>query len=75
MNIQIIQDINKNTKGVFIPMEEWMIIKTNYPDIDKLGQEIPEWQKNILDIRLDAIEKTPNNIKPIEELFIELDND
>jgi hypothetical protein len=74
MKLQVIQDGEGKNTGVFIPMEDWALIKTNYPDIDSLDQDIPEWQKQLLDKRLDAVTKNPLSIKPIDELFIELDS-
>lgn len=74
MKIQVIHDGEGKNTGVFIPMEDWALIKTNYPDIDTLDQDIPEWQKQLLDKRLDAITKKPLSIKSIDELFEELDS-
>jgi hypothetical protein len=75
MRLQVIQDSNGKNAGVFIPIEDWALIKTNYPDIDNLDADIPEWQKQLLDNRLEAIAKNPNSIKPIDGLFEELDSD
>jgi hypothetical protein len=75
MRVQIIQDSSGKDAGVFIPIEDWALIKINYPDIDDLDTEIPPWQKQLLDQRLEAIAKDPRNIKPIDELFLELDGD
>jgi hypothetical protein len=74
MKFQIIQDGKGNNTGVFIPIEDWAFIKANYPDIDSLAQEIPEWQKKILDNRLDSAKSDPNTLKPIDDLFNELDS-
>lgn len=75
MRLQVIQDSHGKNTGVFIPIEDWALIKTNYPDIDNLDADIPQWQKQLLDKRLEAIAKNPNSIKPIDELFNELDSD
>jgi hypothetical protein len=75
MRLQVIQDSNGKKAGVFIPIEDWALIKTNYPDIDNLDTDIPEWQKQLLDKRLAVLAKTPNSIKPIEGLFDELGSD
>lgn len=75
MRLQVIQDSHGNNTGVFIPIEDWALIKTNYPDIDNLDANIPQWQKQLLNKRLEAIAKNPNSIKPIDELFNELDSD
>jgi len=75
MRLQIIQDSQGKDTGVFIPMEDWALIKINYPDVDTLDADIPEFQKQLLDNRLDAIAKNPASLKPIDELFNELDSD
>lgn len=75
MRLQLIQDGQGKNTGVFIPIEDWTLIKQNYPDIDSLENEIPQWQKNILENRLKAIKQNPNSIKPIQELFDELDKE
>lgn len=69
MRTQIIQDHNGLPTGVFIPIEDWENIKKKYPDIDKINQDIPQWQKDILDKRLDDYKSNPDSFKPIDELF------
>ena len=75
MSLQIIQNSRGENAGVFIPMDDWEIIKTNYPDVDNLDKEIPDWQKQLLDSRLEDIARNPKNLRPISELFEELDSD
>ena len=72
MHPQIIQDSKGNQAGVFIPIDDWNLIKENYPDIEDLDNEIPDWHKKLLSERLAAIEADPSRVKPIEELFVEL---
>ena len=74
MRLQVVKDSKGNDSGVFIPMEEWELIKNTYPDVEHLDEEIPEWQKELLDKRLKAIAENPERLRPIEELFEELDN-
>lgn len=66
MKTQIIQDNNKLPASVFIPIEDWK--KKHYKNIEKLDEELPQWQKDILDIRLDDLNNT-DKLKPIDELF------
>ncbi len=75
MRLQVVQDGQGKNTGIFIPIEDWALIKTNYPDIDDLDRSIPEWQKQLLDHRLEVIAKNTSSIKPIKELFNELDSD
>jgi hypothetical protein len=69
MNPQVIQDSNGKNAGVFIPMEDWNLIESTYPDVNNLSKELPQWQKDIIDERLAAIAKDPQRLKPIEKLF------
>ncbi|MCF2447569.1 addiction module component CHP02574 family protein [Dyadobacter sp. CY345] len=75
MKLQVIQDSSGKNTGVFIPIDDWTLIKSVYPDIETLNQELPKWQKEIIDLRLDKIEKNPGSLKPIEDLFKELDKE
>ena len=75
MNLQIVQDGSGNNTGVFIPIEDWDLIKSIYPDINNIGNELPQWQKDLIDGRLNAIAKDPKRIKPIEDLFYELNKE
>jgi len=60
---------NIGLHGVFISMKDWEIIKAQYPDIEEVNNEIPDWQKEILTERLEAISKNPNRVKPIQGLL------
>ncbi|MGC4129778.1 MAG: addiction module protein [Bergeyella sp.] len=72
MKTQEIQDHNGVPTGVFIPIKEWEKIKSLYPDIDSLEDELPDWEKDFIDQRLEAIAKNPERLQPIEKLFEEL---
>lgn len=72
MKTQILQDNNGIPTGVFIPIEEWENIKKNYPNIEKVNNDIPKWQKDILDVRLADL-NNPDKFESIEELFKVLD--
>lgn len=72
MKLQVLEDTAGNKTGVFVPMEDWNFIKKNYPDIESIDEEIPNWEKNLIDSRLEAISKNPERLRPISELFEEL---
>lgn len=74
MKTQIIKDKSGKPTGVFIPIEDWENIKKTYPNIEKIEQDTPQWQKEILDERLADIDN-PNKFKSIEQLFEMLDRD
>lgn len=75
MKLQLLKDGEGKNTGVFIPIQDWTLIKINYPDIDDLDQDIPDWQKQLIDRRLKDIAENPESIRLIEELFTELDSD
>ena len=72
MKLQVLIDNLGNQTGVYVPMEDWNLIKNNYPDIETLEQELPQWEKDLIDERLEAIAKNPERLQPIENLFEEL---
>ncbi|NGF54903.1 addiction module component CHP02574 family protein [Parapusillimonas sp. SGNA-6] len=74
MKPQVIQDHNGKPTGVFIPIEDWNNIKKKYPDFDQIGDELPQWQKDIIDLRLNDLDN-PEKIKSIENLFEVLDKE
>lgn len=45
MKFQIIQDSLGKNAGMFIPIEDWTLIKSNYPHIEAISEDIPEWEK------------------------------
>jgi hypothetical protein len=72
MKLQVLHDNFGNQTGVYVPMEDWTLIKNNYPDIENLEQDLPQWEKDVIDSRLEAIAKNPERLKPIESLLEEL---
>ncbi|MEI2758443.1 MAG: hypothetical protein V9G42_03290 [Bacteroidia bacterium] len=56
MTLQFIHDNKGNTTGVFIPIEEWQILKSKYSDLQKEEAEnvveLATWLKQIIDERL-----------------------
>ena len=72
MKTQVIQDHNGLPTGVFIPIEDWEIIKNEYPNIEATEKELEQWEMDIIDQRLTAIEKNPGKLQQNENLFKEL---
>ncbi|MBF4472681.1 MULTISPECIES: addiction module component CHP02574 family protein [Flavobacterium] len=73
MKLQVLHDSDGNNSGVYIPAQEWDLIKKQYPDIEEITEDIPDWQKEILSSRIEAIYKNPERVKPIKGLFDTLD--
>lgn len=74
MSIQYLSDEKGQVTAVQLPIEEWEMIKSKYPEIDHLDFKLPEWHKEIIDSRLLAIENNSERIRPVSELLNELDN-
>ncbi len=72
MKLQVLKDNFGNQTGVYVPMEDWNLIINNYPDIENLKKEIPQWEKDFIDERLEIISKNPDRLKPINLLLDEL---
>ena len=73
MKLQVLQDSNGNDSGVYITFQKWTLIKQQYPDIEEISNEIPDWQKELLTSRLETIKNNPKSVKPTQGLFDALD--
>lgn len=66
MKLQFIQDNQGNTTGVYIPIEDWQSLKTQYTDFEKEETKneinLAQWQKQIIDERLNDYYKNSNDI-------------
>lgn len=75
MAVNYVSDNSGYTIAVQISIEDWKRIKDKYPDVDELDGTLPEWQKQLIDQRLQAISENPERLRPIDELFDELDKE
>jgi hypothetical protein len=66
---QILKNQEGIPMGVFIPMQVWENVKRQYPDIEEFDTDIPQWEKDFIDSRLEMIQHHPERLKPIETLF------
>ncbi len=73
--VQFVSDELGHTTAVVIPIEEWYQIRNKYPEVEKLEGDLPQWQKDIIDKNLLEIQQRPESLRPIEELFAELDKE
>jgi hypothetical protein len=73
MNVQYLSDEKGQITAVQVPIKEWEMIKTKYPEVDYIDSQLPQWQKNLIDARLADLKNNPDRIRPISELFEELD--
>lgn len=76
MNLQYLHDISGNTTGVFIPIKAWNKLKEKYHDIDiEENTELHQWQKNIIDERLEKIAKGDEKFQDFETAIDEIENE
>jgi len=55
--------------GVFIPMNDWEQVKHNYPEIEEITSDIPQWEKDFIDARLETANNHPERLHPLNQLF------
>lgn len=75
MPVNYVSDNEGSTIAVQISIEDWKRIKDKYPDVDDLGGDLSQWQKQLVDYRLNTIAKNPERLRPVDELFEELDKE
>ncbi|MDR0567216.1 MAG: hypothetical protein LBG47_09325 [Prevotellaceae bacterium] len=74
LQTQILRDRQGVPIGVFIPQEVWESMKCRYPDIESLDAgsldaDLPKWEKDFIDRRLEMAMRHPECLKPVETLF------
>lgn len=77
MTLQYIHDNRGNTTGVFIPIEEWNLLKIKYTDLQKEEDndllELAAWQKQIIDERLVDYNNNPNNVNDFDKTLADIE--
>ncbi|MDR1154508.1 MAG: hypothetical protein LBL04_07335 [Bacteroidales bacterium] len=68
LQAQILKDWQGAPMGVFIPMQAWERIKFQYPDIEYMDMDLPQWEKEFIDRRLEMA-RHPDRLQAIETLF------
>lgn len=58
-----------NTLGVFLSIEDWNSIT------EQLNLELPQWQKDLIDLRLEQYRSHPTELLEWEKLAIQLDQE
>jgi len=76
MNFQYIHDGAGKTAGVFIPIKIWNKLKEKYHDIElEDTAELHQWQKDIIDDRLEEVAKGNEKFQDFETAIEEIEND
>jgi hypothetical protein len=73
MSLQYLSDENGHIVAVQVPIRDWEMLRSKYPEIDAPALELPDWQKELIDSRLTTIEENPDRLLPIDSLLAELD--
>ena len=68
MSLQYLQDKNGTTTAVLIPIDEWKRITERYNDLE----EIPQWQKKLIDDRLNHLKENPQSVTTLEDFLIDI---
>jgi len=66
---QVLTDTQGIPMGVFIPMKTWENITLQYPSIELFDGDIPQWEKDFIDRRLNRAQHHPEYLKPVEMLL------
>jgi type VI protein secretion system component Hcp len=74
--LQFIQDHRGNTTGVYIPIEDWQVLKSRNADLQKEESEnkieLASWQKEIIDQRLEDYYKNPDDVVDFNETMAKI---
>jgi hypothetical protein len=72
--VQFIHDNRGNTTGVFIPIEDWQILKLKYTELqkEKTSDGLTDWQKNILEERLEDYNKNTSEVEDFDAMLKEI---
>lgn len=75
MNLQFISDSKGETTGVFIPINEWNVLKNKYKGIEQEELEIPSWHMDIVMERLADYKNNPDQVLDFEKTMDEIINE
>jgi hypothetical protein len=77
MNLQFIHDNRGNTTGVFIPIEEWQVLKETYEGLQKEEvenvAELAAWQKQVIDERLNDYYQNPTSFTDFDKTIDDIE--
>jgi len=66
---QVLKDQQGVPMGVFIPIQSWNNLLVHYPEIEMLDSDLPQWEKDFIDERLNTAQHYPERLKPVEALL------
>jgi hypothetical protein len=74
MKTQNIENKDGTVVGVFVPIEDWNLMKQRFPNLDSSEDDLPQWQKELLDARLADV-YNPDKILPLKDLLLIIDEE
>ncbi|MFN3802384.1 hypothetical protein [Belliella pelovolcani] len=74
-NLQYISDSTGKTTGVFIPIDEWNILKNKYEGIDQEEVDVPTWQKEQVMKRLKDYHANPSLALDFDKAIEDIENE
>ncbi|MEO8886737.1 MAG: addiction module protein [Mucilaginibacter sp.] len=75
MSLQYLSNEKGQVTAVLVPIEEWDVLKSKFPGLTTVDSDLPNWQKELIDTRLNAIKENPSRVLPIDSLIAELDHE
>jgi hypothetical protein len=65
---QILKDQEGVPMGVFITMQSWNDLIVQYPEIEDIDIDVPQWEKDFIDnrLKLNMLQNYLERLKPIE---------
>jgi hypothetical protein len=75
MSVQYVSDNSGRTTAVLIPIDDWNQIRKDYPAIMNMEEELPQWQKDLIDQRMMLLKQHPEQVTSLEDFLDELDKD
>lgn len=75
MNLQFISDSSGKTTGVFIPIKEWNELKNRFKGIAQAELDIPLWQTEEVDNRMEAYKNNPEQALDFEDTMNEIEKE
>jgi hypothetical protein len=74
MTPQYTYDNKGNAVGVFLPIDDWNLLKDKYSALDILA-ELPDWQKLLLDNRFEILQQHPEQVGLLDDFLKEMEQE
>jgi hypothetical protein len=73
MSLQYLSNKKGQVTAVQVPIKEWEMLKSKYPDLDAVETDLPDWQKELIDTRLNSIKENPDRVLAVDSLIKEFE--